>query len=196
MELDEELKLVAQMMAGDSYALDRFVHTYRRFVISVLHRQPSLYSQDVEELYQRFLFHIWEDGYRRLRPWSGTRSLRFYLGAIARNLAKDFQRERCRFSCNLLDGDMVMRPALEPLEENSNAGMVRAALGSLSMRDRDLIHRRYYLEESYREIADAMGLTVNHVGVALFRAESRLKILLEKSQVPVRTRRFNSSCGA
>jgi RNA polymerase sigma factor (sigma-70 family) len=180
MELDEELQLVAQMMSGDSYALDRFVHTYRRFITSVLNRQPSLYSHDVEELYQRFLFHIWEDGYRRLRPWSGTRSLRFYLGAIARNLARDFRRERRRIICNSVDCEMVVLPAIEPLGESSKAGMVRAALRSLCMRDRDLIHRRYYLEESYREIADAMGITVNHVGVALFRAESRLKVLLEK----------------
>jgi len=182
MELEEELRLVAQMMSGDSHALDRFVHTYRRFITSVLHRQPSLYSQDVDEVYQRFLLHIWEDGYRRLRPWSGRRSLRFYLGAIARNLARDFQRERCRHSDHSVDCDVAVLPAREALGENSRAGMVRAALGSLSMRDRELIHRRYYLEESYREIADAMGITVNHVGVALFRAESRLKVLLEKQR--------------
>jgi DNA-directed RNA polymerase specialized sigma24 family protein len=53
-------------------------------------------------------------------------------------------------------------------------------MGKLSERDRDLIHRRYYLEESYRDIAEALGLTVNHVGVALFRAESRLKVILKK----------------
>ena len=180
MDLDEELQLVAQMMSGDVYALDRFVRTYRRFITSILNRQPDLYSQDVEEVYQRFLFHIWEDGYRRLRPWSGTRSLRFYLGAIARNLARDFRRERCRLSYSFLDCETVLLPAVEGFAENSEAGMVRAALGSLSVRDRDLIHRRYYREESYREIAVAMGITVNHVGVALFRAESRLKLLLEK----------------
>ena len=56
----------------------------------------------------------------------------------------------------------------------------RAAIARLSERDRDLIHRRYYQEQSYRQIADALGLTVNHVGVALFRAESRLKLILKK----------------
>jgi len=53
-------------------------------------------------------------------------------------------------------------------------------MGKLSVRDRDLIQRRYYQEQSYREIADALGLTVNHVGVALYRAESRLKLILKK----------------
>jgi RNA polymerase sigma factor (sigma-70 family) len=58
--------------------------------------------------------------------------------------------------------------------------VLKAAMKKLSERDRDLIHRRYYLEESYREIAESLGITVNHVGVALFRAESRLKVILKK----------------
>ena len=154
--------------------------TYRRFITSILSRQPNLYSQDVDEVYQRFLLHIWEDGYRRLRPWRGTRSLRSYLGAIARNLARDYRRERHRNSDNAADCEMAVMPAAETRGEWSRVGVLKAAMGKLSERDRDLIHRRYYLEESYREIADALGITVNHVGVALFRAESRLKVILQK----------------
>ena len=75
---------------------------------------------------------------------------------------------------------MVVMPAADTCGDWSRAGGLKAAIGQLSERDRDLIHRRYYLEESYREIADALGLTVNHVGVALFRAESRLKLILKK----------------
>ena len=57
---------------------------------------------------------------------------------------------------------------------------MKEGLGNLSMRERELIHRRYYREESYREIAEALGITVNHVGVALLRAESRLRAVLQK----------------
>ena len=74
-------------------------------------------------------------------------------------------------------------PAAEMLGDWNRIGVLKAAMGKLSERDRDLIHRRYYQEESYREIADALGLTVNHVGVALFRAESRLKLILKKHRV-------------
>ena len=180
MEREDETRLVLRMLSGDARALDQFVHTYRRFITSILSRQPSLYSQDVEEVYQRFLFHIWEDGYRRLRPWSGKRSLRSYLGAIARNLARDYRRERHRSFSNVEDCKLLWVPAKEACGEWSKAAAVKSALAKLSDRDRDLIHRRYYLEESYREIAEALGITVNHVGVALFRAESRLKAILKK----------------
>jgi len=180
MELDEEMRLVSRMLSGEAHALDQFVRTYRRFITSILSRQPNLYSQDVEEVYQRFLLHIWEDGYRRLRPWSGTRSLRSYLGAIARNLARDYWRERHRITENAPGCEMAVMPVVEAPGECSRTGVLKAALEKLSDRDRDLIHRRYYCEESYREIAEALGITVNHVGVALFRAESRLKVFLQK----------------
>jgi RNA polymerase sigma factor (sigma-70 family) len=180
MELDEEMRLVSRMLSGDSCALDHFVHTYRRFITSTLSRQTNLCPQDVEEVYSRFLLHIWEDGYRRLRPWSGTRSLRSYLGAIARNLARDYRRERFRICENAADCGLAAMPECEPGLERGERDALNAAMRKLGERDRDLIHRRYYLEESYREIAEALGITVNHVGVALFRAESRLKVILEK----------------
>jgi RNA polymerase sigma factor (sigma-70 family) len=180
MELDEELHLVSRLLSGDACALDQFVQTYRRFITSILSRQPNLHPQDVEEVYSRFLFHIWEDGYRRLRPWSGTRSLRSYLGAIARNLARDYRRERFRVCESAADCGAAAVPPWEAPREGRGSDALKAAVGNLCDRDRDLIFRRYYLEESYREIAEALGITVNHVGVALFRAESRLKVILKK----------------
>ena len=182
MDLDEEMRLVTRLLSGDARALEQFVETYRRFITSILSRQPNLYSQDVDEVYQRFLLHIWEDGYRRLRPWRGTRSLGSYLGAIARNLARDYRRERHRNPDNATDCEVVVIPAAETRSDWSRVGVLKTAMEKLSERDRGLIHRRYYLEESYREISDALGLTVNHVGVALFRAESRLKLILKKQQ--------------
>lgn len=180
MDLDDETRLVARLLSGDPRALEQFVQTYRRFITSIVSRQPNLHSQDVDEVYQRFLLHIWEDGYRRLRPWSGTRSLRSYLGSIARNLARDYRRERRRNSENATARELAVIPAAEAKNDWGTVAVLTSAVGKLSERDRDLIHRRYYLEESYREIADALGLTVNHVGVALFRAETRLKFILKK----------------
>ena len=67
-----------------------------------------------------------------------------------------------------------------PMMDSGRSEIVKRGLGNLSVRDRELIHRRYYRDESYREIAEALGITVNHVGVALMRAETRLKLALQK----------------
>jgi len=181
MELEDEAGLVARLLSGDSCAMEQLAHSYRGFISSIFNRQPQLKPDDIEELYQRFLFHIWEDGYRRLRPWKGTRSLRAYLGVVARNLARDYRRERRRNSCEEICHDVMEAPAESmPMVDSGRSEIVRRGLGDLSVRDRELIHRRYFREESYREIAEALGITVNHVGVALLRAENRLKVALEK----------------
>ena len=52
------------------------------------------------------------------------------------------------------------------------------AVAELSARDRDLIRRRYFLGQTYKEIGRDLGMTPNHAGVALFRAQSRLKEIL------------------
>jgi len=179
MELEEESRLVARLISGDAAALDQFVAAYRRFITAVLSRHTQLSPEDVDELYQRFLFHIWEDGYRRLRPWRAKRSLRAYLGAVARNLAHDYRRER-RFVVEEGYRAESRDVATDDVTRSDRKRIVRTALSQMSGRDRELIHRRYYLDESYREIAESLGMTVNHVGVALLRAESRLGALLEK----------------
>ncbi len=191
------MRLVSRLLSGDARALDQFVQTYRRFITSILSRQPNLYPQDVEEVYQRFLLHIWEDGYRRLRPWRGTRSLRSYLGAIARNLARDYRRERHRNLDNAADCEIAVVPAVEMRGEWSRVGVLKAAMGKLSDRDRDLIHRRYYLEESYREIADSPGNNgESRRGCVVSRRIPPEGHSAKTSRLPVRTRHFDSSCEA
>jgi len=180
MELEDDARLVAWLLSGDTCALDQFVRAYRRFIISILSRQQGFCHEDVEELYQRFLLHIWEDNYRRLRPWSGTRSLRAYLGAVVRNLARDYRRERRHSPGEISNWQRVEGCRLEEGVELDRRRILQHALAKLSEREQDLIYRRYYLEESYREIAQARGMTVNHVGVALLRAESHLKAILQK----------------
>ena len=138
----------------------------------------NLRPEDAEEVFQRFLFHIWEDGFRRLREWSGQVSVAAYLAAIARNLARDYLRET-RWS----GGDDFPEASIEmdPFEETIRRETIETALSDLSPRDRELIYRRHYLGQSHREISTSLHMTINNAGVALYRAESRLrKILLKK----------------
>ena len=61
---------------------------------------------------------------------------------------------------------------------------LRAALDTLSERDRDLIALRYAADLRAREIAELLGLTTNAVEVALHRALSKLRAELEAEQPP------------
>lgn len=179
MALEDEVRLVSRILDGDSIALEQFISDYRALIYAILMRHLNLSRDDADEVFQRFLVHIWEDDFRRLRTWSRNAPLAAYLGKIVRNLAGDFRRER-RQDAQIDDpGRSILDYAYLEAERKH---VVDSALSELSDRDRELIHRRHYLGQTYREIADALGMTPNHAGVALSRAQFRLRQILAKKR--------------
>jgi len=173
MSNSNEARLVARVAAGDERALEEFISTYRRLILGVLRRQVSLSPEDADEVFQRFLIHVWENDFARLKSWRGTSSLSAYLATIARNLGRDFRRS----AALQIITEISDTPMPEDVSKVDQVTALEAAISRLSLRDRELIRRRYYQGQSYREIAEALQITVNGVGVALLRAERRLKSL-------------------
>ena len=177
----EDRALIARVLAGETPAADLMVSRFTRFVWAILVRQLGLPRDLAEDLFQEVFVRLWEDDYRRLRSWSGEGDFASYLAPIVRNLALDRLRvnpdrhERpldSRDEWSGLDGE----PDAEELAWiHEQREILRRAVGGLSERDRELVRRRYEQELSYREIAGAMNMTVNHVGVALARLTERLK---------------------
>ena len=180
MALEEEVRLVSRILDGGRDALEEFVLQFRPFIYAILMRHLNLSRDDADEVFQRFLVHIWEGDFRRLRAWSRKAALASYLGKIARNLARDLRRER--------RWDLQIDDPHEPLPEcgpgeTEREQMVQTALSELSPRDRELIRRRYYLGQTYREMGKDLDITANHAGVALARAQFRLKQILIRKNI-------------
>jgi RNA polymerase sigma factor (sigma-70 family) len=175
MASQEELRLVADVVARRSGAFEAFIAEYRAFVFAILSRHLNLPPADADEVFQRFLIHIWERDYRRLRCWSGHGTLAAYIGRMVRNLGHDFRREGSRVSAMEDSGWEIPR-----FERDGRVELLETARSRLGPRDQDLIRRRYDLEQSYAEIAAGLGMTVSNVGVALHRAEKRLRKLLSR----------------
>lgn len=177
MALEDEVRLVSRILEGGRDALEELVSQFRPFIYAILIRHLNLSRDDADEVFQRFLVHIWEGDFRRLRAWSRKATLASYLGKIVRNLARDFRRERPKeFQIGVDDPD---EPLAEYVPGNAEREqLIQTALSELSPRDRELIRRRYYLGQTYREIGKDLGITTNHAGVALSRAQSRLRQIL------------------
>jgi RNA polymerase sigma-70 factor (ECF subfamily) len=175
MAFQDDRRLVAGLLAGDAGAVELFISEYRQFIYTIFVRYLNLRPEDADELFQRFLFHIWQDDFRRLREWRRNTSLAAYIARIARNLAHDYRREARFDTPDYLDVPLD-DPGLANIE---NRQMMELALSRLSQRDRELIRRHFYLEQSHAEIGQALGITANNVGVALSRAKLRLKKILE-----------------
>jgi RNA polymerase sigma factor (sigma-70 family) len=175
MASQEELRLVAAVVEGRAGALEAFIAEHRAFVYAIFTRHLNLSPADADEVFQRFLIHVWEADYRRLRCWSGRGTLVAYLGTMVRNLTHDYRREQGRQAA---PEEADLRYESRRTEKDERALLLEAAIARLPSRDRDLIRRRYGLEQSYKEIAEELGMTIGNVGVALHRAEKRLKKML------------------
>ena len=176
MGYEDDRRLVARILAGEAGAIEQFISEYRQFIYTILIRHLNLRREDADELFQQFLFHIWEDDYRRLRRWRGGSRLTSYLARIARNLAHDFRRN------DPLEIHEVRDVVFDDqrLTDLDRRQLMERALSRLSHRDRELIRRRFYQDQSRSEIAEALRMTPDRVSVALSRAKARLKKILKR----------------
>jgi RNA polymerase sigma-70 factor (ECF subfamily) len=122
----------------------------------------------VQETYLRLL--------RLPSPPETLVELRHYLFRIASNLMVDHWR---RHKHETQAGD---RP--EPVSLDHNVALeidMGRLFGRLRPRDRQLLWLAHVEGASHREIATALGLSLNSIKVLLFRARQRLSALLEQS---------------
>ncbi len=175
-------ELIDAVVRGEPGAADRFVDQFSAFVWAVLARDLGVPRDQAGDLYQELFERLLENDYRRLIMWRGEGSFVSYLGPIVRRLAYDRLRARKEVQEGE-EGREIADPQPGPedlavVEEEQ--AFLMDALAALKPRDRALIAKRHLEELSYKEIAREMGLTVNHVGVALGRAEKRLVRKLRK----------------
>jgi RNA polymerase sigma factor (sigma-70 family) len=152
----------------------QLIFEYRQFVMTIFIRHLNFSRDEAEELFQRFVFHLWEQDFKRLRKWRGKTSLSAYLARVARNLAYDYRRE-LRLEAEAPTEVGGEDPAFANIERRDT---LAKALSKLRPREKELIHRRYYLDQTHAEIGEALGMTHGHVSAALTRAKRRLKKIL------------------
>ena len=81
-----------------------------------------------------------------------------------------------------LSGNTSVEDALEAKELTA---LIETFLKGLPKVDRVLFVSRYYLSESYRDIAEKTGLSEKNVSVRLTRIRSKLKDYLQKREIRI-----------
>jgi len=188
--LDTDAALIGAVLRGEKRAGDVFVARFGRLIAAIL-RRMGLSQQDREDLYQQVFVHLWEQNGRRLSLWQARGGGKFssYLEVVVVRLAYDYQHrvvERSRATDSLDQFDETadraacrLSAAAPDLTEVVACRQQKAAIDQmltrLSPRDAQIIRRRHYHEQSYRDISDALGIRVEQVGIVLMRAERRLR---------------------
>jgi len=99
---------------------------------------------------------------------------RRYLYRTITNLSHDYYRRRARRSSSAASDPVVMNP-LELVQERANDEVIRAALTTLGLRERQAIYLRYFEDLSFAETARIMSARQVTIRVLVFRALGKLR---------------------
>jgi RNA polymerase sigma-70 factor (ECF subfamily) len=177
--------LLDRFAGGDRTALDELFRRYRavayRVAYRLLGREPDALDA-VQDGFVKVLTH--------LEKFRGRSSFKTWLLRIVSNAALDVGRQRRR--------DGWSQPAAGPLVRTSGADVasdaeldradlrraIEAALGQLPPAQRQTFVLHVDGEMSYREVADALGISIGTVMSRLFYARQKLKTLLADRVTP------------
>lgn len=180
----EEEALVAACLSGDRAAWRRLVARYEG-VMFAIPRRYGLGDEDAAEVFQNVCLALYR-GLPRLRLAAG---LTRWVLVTTRRQARDLALRRRR---EVPDSDgIVAMERTDPaplvdtlLEEMEERIAVRAALGELTGRCRQLVEWLYLEPDtpSYREIARRLEIPEGTVGPTRARCLDRLRVILEKAR--------------
>lgn len=108
-----------------------------------------------------------------------------WLFTIARNMLNNHLRAENRRNCLSLEAcsEQPDRAALpeEQIVRNETQAELLAAISCLNDRERDLLSLKFGACLTNRRIAEITGFSENNVGVILYRAVHKLRIILDES---------------
>ncbi|MCX7063325.1 MAG: sigma-70 family RNA polymerase sigma factor [Proteobacteria bacterium] len=127
--------------------------------------------------------------YRSLDRYDTHQPFAAWILSIAANHCVDLLRSRARdgklfdeFDTEIDVLDASAPGALDTLVDEQRSAEIRGAIAALPDKYRLPIVLAYYNDANYDEIAHALGVTRNHVGVLLLRAKQLLRHSLAASQ--------------
>ena len=169
---------------ADEHKFLELVNENRNRILRVC-RVYSWNSADEDDLYQEILFQIWR-GLPGLRQDTYANT---WLYRVAINTAISFVRKRASSSDRVVHfehADLTRTiESRQTTEENTDDRMaiLYTAIYKLDPLEKALV--TLFLEDlTYEQIAEATGISANHVGVMLHRAKKKLSGLM-KEEPPI-----------
>ena len=166
---------------ADEHKFLELVNENRNRILRVC-RVYAWNSADQDDLYQEILFQIW----RGLPALKEKQFANTWLYRVAINSAISFGRKRAstsgrvvHFEHDDLTRAIESRQAIEETGDDRIASLYNA-IYKLNPLEKALV--TLFLEDlSYEQIAEAMGISANNVGVMLHRAKKRLSSLMTEA---------------
>ena len=164
-------ELVRACRGGDAQAWAVLVERFSRYVYAIAGQAYRLSEHDAEDVFQE----VFARAYEHLGTLRADEAIRPWIGQLTRRLAVDRLRAAGR--------EQPGTEALEEIEGRADAEFerielavgVRAAMATLPEHCREILDRFFACEQSYQEIADALGLPMGTIASRISRCLAKLR---------------------
>ena len=168
-----DAELVRACRAGDTEAWNELVERYSRYVYAIAVRGFRLSDDDAEDVFQDVFTRI----YLRLDTLRDDSALRPWIAQLTRRRCLDALASRGRETS--AEEETLAREQSVDLADVEEAFAVREALSGLSDTCQDILDRFFARDQSYRTIAEELGIPSGTIASRIARCLGRLKDQLE-----------------
>lgn len=175
----KETDVLEALQNQQSWALEMVMKRYSPYLSSIVWGivQDRLAKEDAEEVVADVFVALWNQA-RSIQP----EALRPWLASVARHKAINALKG-AGFSINL-EEDWLEIPDTTDLEVEAQkkecSRLVRQAVCSMDMPDREIFLLHYFYIQSVREISQRTGMSENTIKSRLRRGRLQLKDILQK----------------
>jgi RNA polymerase sigma-70 factor (ECF subfamily) len=175
--------LLAQHAAGDREALEELFRRYRGVAYRVAHRLLGQEADALDAVQDGFL-----KAFTHLSAFQGRSSFKTWLLRVVSNSALDLGRQRGRREIRSLDGwapadheaPFRLEDPGQGLERADMRLLIQEALATLPEAQRQTFILHADGELSYREVAEALSISIGTVMSRLFYARQKLRVFLSR----------------
>lgn len=169
-----EDKLLNSLKNKNRNCLNDIIKLYTPYVNVVVYNiiGSTASAEDIEEVISDTFVSLWRHA-DTISPDKG--GIRAYLGAIARNAAKNKLRE-CKIHDNLDENTTsLLASPQEVILQKEKKLLLSDMITALGEPDSEIFFRYYYFDEKIKNIASVMGMPVSTVKTKLSRGKIKLK---------------------
>lgn len=177
---------IEAILNGDSQAFSKLVDDYKNLVYTVALRMLKN-TEEAEEVAQDTFVKV----FKSIKHFKGESKFSTWIYRVAYNTCLDRikknKKELLNTSIDEVEGFDIkdINNALDTILANEKALLVRKCVEQLSPKDAAIISLFYFEEKNLKELSIILSLSENTVKVRLYRARTRLAIILRKQLKPV-----------
>lgn len=174
-------KLLKLIKSDANEGMYRLISQYSGLVFTIVRGRLSdvCSSAEIEDCVSEVFIKF----YRSLDAYRGDASVKTYIGVIAKNTAAGYARSAANtveLNDEALVADFSVQGDIDDaLDEKQLARKLIDEIRALGKPDSEILIRKYYLEQSSKSIAKALGMSVQNVDTRTHRAITKLKSRLE-----------------